>query len=149
MRGGQLTARQEIFAQHYALTGRASRSAIAAGANPASARTRAYRWLNKAEIQGRIEEIREEAFEQFQDRVLGELQGTVLFALNTGVSTPRYRRALRLLYHLGIFPCNPFAREREPEPELRLSNEECEQLLAQAEKAKLAGQAQETGTGKG
>lgn len=103
MRGGQLTARQEIFARHYALTGRASRSAIAAGANPASARTRAYHWLKKAEIQWRIQELREAEFGEIRHRITERLCASVDAALESGLNYREARRAMALMNRLGVY----------------------------------------------
>ena len=107
MKTGNLTARQEIFAQHYALTGRAERSAIAAGTNPASARTRSYLWLKKAEIRERIRKIQAKEFRGLKQEVALEAAQLVCESL----VAPRgsYRkgvRALRLLERLGMLQPN-------------------------------------------
>ena len=114
MRNGQLTARQEIFAWHYALTGRASRSAVAAGANPASARTRAYRWLKMAEIQDRIEELREAGFEDLKHEITQGLCATVMAGLESGLNFRETRRAIALMNRLGVYQhANSVSKEIE------------------------------------
>jgi len=89
------------------------------------------------------------ALRQFRERVVRELLGEIHFALNFGVSTPRANRAMRLLWKIGFYPCDPFGKGREPEPEPPISDEECEQLLALVEKEKLTGRTGETGAAKG
>lgn len=89
--------------RNYALTGRASRSAIAAGANPASARTRAYRWLQKAEIQDRIQELRQESFSELRHDVSETLCRSVKAGLENPRSYREARRAIALMNRLGVF----------------------------------------------
>ena len=101
--GSFLTVRQEIFAQHYALTGCASGSAIAAGTNPASARTRAYRWLKKADICDRIEALREEAFMELRHNVSKSLHRSVMMGLSNGLRYSETRRGIALLKRLKVY----------------------------------------------
>jgi hypothetical protein len=99
----ELTSRQELFCQHFALSGRAERSAVAAGTSPASARTRAYRWLKKAEIQDRIEELRDEHFAGLRNQITAELSASVTTSLKTGLCFQEGRRAVALMNRLGVF----------------------------------------------
>ena len=98
-----LTGRQELFCQHFALSGRSSKSAIAAGASPASAGVRANRWLKKANVARRVEQLRNQAFRQLRKRIVTGLTAEVYLAMEAGVGSPRTWRLVRLLKRLGLF----------------------------------------------
>ena len=108
-----LTQRQRIFAERFALTGRARESAIAAGTNPASARTRAYRWLQKPAVSEFVEETRLIAFSELRERIASRVASEVMLGLKCGLGLRRVERAQRMLYRLGIFVNDPFADERQ------------------------------------
>ena len=102
--GEKLTGRQELFAQHYSLTGNGTRAAIQAGCrNPNSAHVRADRWLRKTTVRDRIEEIREEAFEGVKWSIIKGLYGELELGLESGRNYKRASRALRLMQRVGIF----------------------------------------------
>ena len=100
----RLTDRQMIFAEHFALTGNGTQAAIRAGCrNPNSAHVRANRWLQKAAIQERIQELREEAFGELRTRVTRSLSGSVLLGLRTGINYKEVRRACTMIKRLGVY----------------------------------------------
>ena len=109
----RLTNRQQLFAETFALTGRASESAIAAGTNPASAHTRAYRWLKIPAVAEFVESTRFLAFQELRERIVSRVASEVMLGLDCGLSLRRVQRAQRLLYRLGIFVNDPFADERQ------------------------------------
>jgi phage terminase small subunit len=106
-----LTGRQRLFVERFALTGQARKSAIAAGTNPSSAAVRANRWLKKPAVRESVQLIRELAFEDLRNQITNHLMREVDLALRTGILSRRLQRAQRLMFRLGIYPCNPFARE--------------------------------------
>jgi len=108
-----LTERQRIFAERYALTGRARESAIAAGTNPASAHTWAYRWLQLPTVSEFVEMARLVAFEDLRDRIAKQMMTEVKIGLAYGLGLRRVERAQRLLYRLGVFVNDPFAEDRQ------------------------------------
>ena len=109
----RLTGRQQIFAERYALTGRARQSAIAAGCNPSSAAVRANRWLKIQAVQNFVELIRDIAFEELRTRITKQVMSDVDFGLEHGLGLRRARRASRILYRLGLYKHDPFASERK------------------------------------
>ena len=128
----KLTARQEIFAAHYALHGNGTRAAIAAGTSIRSAHTRAYKWVKKAAIQRRIEKLRAAAFRELRERIVRGLAEAILLGLERGICFKEAHRAIRLLERLGVFPGE---RKAEPSPKAEvspfaaMSEEELRQLM--------------------
>src|ERR1035437_4794464 len=108
-----LTERQRIFAESFALTGRARKSAIAAGTNPATAHTRAYRWLKLHTVREFVEMTRRVAFEDLRERIARRMMKEVESALRCGLGVRRAERAQRMLYRLGIYAHDPFAEDRQ------------------------------------
>ena len=99
----KLTARQELFCQHFALSGMSCKSAIAAGASPTSARTMAGRWLRKVAVMHRVAQLRNQAFRQLRKQVVARLTAELYLAMEAGVGTPRTWRTVRLMKRLGLF----------------------------------------------
>jgi len=98
-----LTARQELFAQHFALSGNGARAAIASGCkNYDSARVRASRWLSKSNIRARIHQIRDQAFSKARKQI-GDSLETCIAESFFGRPWRDARRALALIRRLGIF----------------------------------------------
>jgi Terminase small subunit len=108
-----MTARQRILAERYALTGRARESAIAAGTNPASAHTRAYRWLKKTSVKKFVALARGIAFDSLCQQISQRMMTEVEIGLSCGLGLRRVQRAQRMLYHLGIYQHDPFAEDRQ------------------------------------
>ena len=74
---------------------------MAAGCSPRGARTCAYRWLKKAEIQGRTREIQAAEFRGLKRQVEREALRITWVALHVG----GYRkglRAIQMLERLGV-----------------------------------------------
>ncbi|MBI3934964.1 MAG: terminase small subunit [Acidobacteria bacterium] len=102
----RITPRQEIFAQHFALTGNGARSALRSGcSNYSSARVRASKWLANLNIRARIREIRQEAFSELRLEVSTALLTCVLRSLEEfGYGHQKEcRKALALLKRLGVW----------------------------------------------
>ena len=113
MKTTRLTARQELFARQFALTGRARESAIFAGTNPSSAAVRANRWLKKPAVSEFVELTRLMAFEDLRERIARQMVTEVEIGLRCGLGLRRVERAQRMLYRLGVFQNDPFAEDRQ------------------------------------
>jgi phage terminase small subunit len=100
-----LTSRQRLFVEYYALSGNGTRSAIRAGCNPASARTKASRWLANSNIQRRVEEIRNRAFRQLRQQVAQEISNAVQLGL-VGDSPRQTRRGIALANRIRLYGCS-------------------------------------------
>ena len=132
---GQLTHRQELFAQYFALSGNGTQAALQAGCrNPNSAHVTAFRWLQKATIQERIEGLRADAFHGLRRRIIDALRQAILAGLQTNRAYRQSKRALRIIEQLGIFK-----REIELRDYIRDLEERCgkpiEEIVAAAEEA--------------
>ncbi|MBI2817836.1 MAG: terminase small subunit [Acidobacteria bacterium] len=103
MKTARLTGRQELFAQHYALTGNGTLAAIRSGCPRRSAHTRAYKWVRKGEIQDRIQELREEAFSELRHDVSETLYRSVMLVLRSGLHYAQARRAVACMNRLGVY----------------------------------------------
>jgi phage terminase small subunit len=103
MRSHGLTPRQEIFAQHYALCGNGTKAAIRAGCNPASARTRASKWLAKDHIRRSVEEIRNRAFRQLRHQVAQEILTAVEQGIQSSINLRRTQRGLALANRIKLY----------------------------------------------
>jgi hypothetical protein len=90
------TSRQRLFVEFYALIGNGAQAAIRAGCNPASARTRASKWLAKDHIRRGMEEIRNRAFRQLRRQVADEILTAVEQGIQSSVNLRRTQRGLAL-----------------------------------------------------
>ena len=100
----ELTQRQELFCQYFALSGNGTKAAMPAGCSDSnSAHVRASEWLRKATIQGRIQEIRDESFSELRHGISEELRSAVSMGLQSGISFPPANRAVKLMDRLGVF----------------------------------------------
>ena len=98
-----LTDRQELFAQHFALTGNGTMAAIRSGCPRRSAHTRAYKWVRKGEVQARIEELREEVFLELRHAISKTLHRSVMMGLSNGLRYSETRRGIALLKRLKVY----------------------------------------------
>ena len=100
----KLTARQELFCQHYALTGNGTDAAMKAGCRARkSANVRAVRWIAKASIQGRIKELREKFFSELRHHVSETLCRSIIAGMESGLHCAEGRRAIAYMNRLGVF----------------------------------------------
>ncbi len=97
-----LNYRQELFAQHYALTANGRRSALIAGYSPTSADAQASDLLKNAKVAARIHQIRSRHLQQLKRRVTARQVRLLSEAMRSVQSTPHARRAIRLLRRLGM-----------------------------------------------
>jgi len=130
-----LTSRQELFAQHFALSGNGTQAAIRAGCrNPNSAHVTASRWLQKAKIQERIAELREAHFLKLENKISDGLYSAVMVGLETSLYNREAKRAIRALDRLGIFKHDIELREYIGELERRCGRP-IEEIVLAAEEA--------------
>ena len=100
----RLTHRQELFAEHYALSGNGTKAALRAGCRTYNAaHVQANRWLQRPTIQKRVLELREKAFQKLRNQVTRELANNVKRGLETGTDLRQTRRAVSLMRRLQIF----------------------------------------------
>ncbi|MBI2818567.1 MAG: terminase small subunit [Acidobacteria bacterium] len=99
----QLTARQELFAQHFALAGNGTRAALASGCrNYGTARERASRWLANPNIRARVSQIRQKALNDAKKKLLATLEEFFMDAFYTRPWRD-VRRGLALVKRVGMF----------------------------------------------
>jgi len=101
---GALKGRKATFAQHFAVSGNATKAALAAGyKNGRGIWKTAWRLANDANICREVARLREISLRPIRKRISDELYSTVLSALNSGTNFPRVHRAQRLLARLGVY----------------------------------------------
>ena len=133
----KLSGKRAAFAHAFAVTGNATRSALAAGYKPGRGIwTTAWRLQNDAEICREVERIRSSFFKKLRTEVSLQLRDAVMGALVNGLRSREGRRAVALCQKIGLFDWqNKLAEARRKRIERRHDRADLRALVKLAKEA--------------